>query len=85
MANQAKARFAGGIAKIHLDEKVEASLVESVTQVGAPEMWAEGLDGTGVTVAVLDTGIDQAHPDLAPQIVETQSPRILRLGARISF
>lgn len=66
-------RFDGGVQKIHLDEKVEASLVESVAQVGAPEAWGKGLDGAGTTVAVLDTGIDESHPDFAGQIVETRS------------
>lgn len=36
--------------------------------VDAPEAWAEGLRGAGVRVAVLDTGFDLDHPDLAPNI-----------------
>jgi hypothetical protein len=32
--------------------------------VKAPEVWAQGITGKGVTVAVLDEGIDYNHPDL---------------------
>lgn len=33
-------------------------------QIGVPEAWAKGLNGEGIKVAVIDTGIDYEHPDL---------------------
>lgn len=36
--------------------------------VDAPEAWEAGHRGTGVRVAVIDTGIDSAHPDLTPNL-----------------
>jgi subtilisin family serine protease len=61
-------RLAGGIQRVWLNGKVRASLDQSVPQIGAPVAWSHGLSGTGVTVAVLDTGIDTHHTDFVGRI-----------------
>lgn len=51
----------------------------NIERVNAPGAWALGIDGTGVVVANLDTGVDYTHPALA------RKWRGLETGAALSW
>ncbi|MBG6135044.1 S8 family serine peptidase [Longispora fulva] len=61
------------IAKVWLDGKSKIQLDWSVPRIGAPAAWAAGFTGEGVKVAVLDTGYDPTHPDLAGTVVGSEN------------
>ncbi|TYS08328.1 S8 family peptidase [Bacillus subtilis] len=44
-------------------------LPEGIKVIKAPEIWAKGVKGKNVKIAVLDTGCDTSHPDLKDQII----------------
>jgi subtilisin family serine protease len=47
---------------VHEDRRMEAFLVRSVPHISVPQVWQQyGVRGKGVTVAVIDTGIDYQH------------------------
>ncbi|WP_091575088.1 S8 family peptidase [Actinokineospora alba] len=59
--------------KLWLDGMRKPSLDTSVPQVGAPQAWQGGFTGKGVTVAVLDTGVDATHADLRDRVIEAKN------------
>lgn len=61
------------VEEIWPDLPVQAWLNSSVPKISAPQVWQTGLKGSGIKIAVLDTGIDESHPDFAGRIMATRS------------
>jgi len=67
-----------GVVSIYYNRKLEYFLDESTSTIGAPAVWNTlGLTGEGVTVAVLDSGIDGTHPDVAYGSKVVQNVKVL--------
>ncbi|GAA1393283.1 S8 family serine peptidase [Catellatospora coxensis] len=66
-------RLRAGYDKIWLDGLRKPTLDVSVPLTGAPTAWQAGLTGVGVKVGVIDTGVDQTHPDLAGRVAAAEN------------
>ncbi|MEV7321926.1 S8 family serine peptidase [Streptomyces sp. NPDC093970] len=63
--------FGAGVRRVWLDGRSRIQLDSTVPRIGAPHAWEKGYTGTGVKVAVLDTGYDAGHPDLKGLVTES--------------
>ena len=59
----------GLVFSVEEDHISEPMLSESVPLVEGSQAWAEGFDGNNWAVAVLDTGVDKAHPFLSGKVI----------------
>ncbi|MGL4799415.1 MAG: S8 family peptidase [Cellulosilyticaceae bacterium] len=46
-----------------------ADIPQGVSEIGAPKLWKQDITGKNIKIAILDTGCDKNHPDLAGQII----------------
>lgn len=58
------------VAQVFEDAIITPVLAQSVPLIEGDQAWTAGYDGTGATIAVLDTGVDSAHSFLAGKVVE---------------
>lgn len=54
-----------------IEEEISPLVDTAAPTLGAPELWKRGIDGKGIAVAVIDTGI-APHPDVRDRIIGFQ-------------
>jgi subtilase family serine protease len=60
----------GDVRRVLLDTVNFPLLAESVPLIQVDQVWASGYDGTGMVVAIVDSGVDRTHPFFGGRVVE---------------
>lgn len=58
------------VLRVDVEHGGAVSLLESVPLVGGAAAHERGLRGAGVTIALIDSGVEASHPDLAGAVVD---------------
>jgi len=64
--------------KVHMVEDYSAQVSQGqivnatseIKRINATKAWEIGLDGTGINVSIIDTGINTTHPDIAGRVIK---------------
>jgi subtilisin family serine protease len=57
------------VAEVYEDRLMQGHMNISPAAIGAPTWWSQGYTGGATDVAVLDSGVDNLHPALDPQLI----------------
>ena len=63
-------RSSADVVQVMDDPILKPTLADSVPLIQGDQVWAAGHTGSGTTIAVVDSGVDSAHPFLAGKVVE---------------
>lgn len=61
-------RATDGVIAVYEDRPEPLLLQDSTTLIGADDVWAQSVEGTGYAIAILDSGVENEHPMTASAI-----------------
>ncbi len=102
LENIAKLASSPGVKRVYLDQYAlfidadwesqsdsffEIATFPSEARIGARDLLTMGYDGSGVTIAIVDTGIDKTHPDLddLDNNPATNDPKVIKEASFVDF
>lgn len=74
-----------GVKAVHIPARYYKTTDTSVPYIGAPTVWSSGFTGSGIRVAIIDTGIDYVHTDFGgsgdQNFYDSNDPTVIEPGS----